>query len=156
MNSPTVSISTSTPICIINLALFGVCHITKRSNGNTYFPKSACTKVSKRLWNSADDWQFLGWIAKEYGLEACPAKLDYMNEHRKRHSITNPRGFLRTALVKDFQPPAFIVAKLKADESAKRESERCRKESEEWRQMTADFSYESAAASLQKLLDSLD
>ncbi len=58
--------------------------------------------------------------------------------------------------MKDFQPPAFIVAKLKADERAKRESERCRKESEEWRQMTAKFNHESAAASLQKLLDSLN
>jgi hypothetical protein len=79
-----------------------------------------------------------------------------MKEHRKQHSITNPKGFFRTALVKDFQPPASIVAKLKADERAKRESERCRKESEEWQQMTANFNYGSAAASLQKLLDSLD
>ncbi|MFC1717273.1 hypothetical protein ACFL6S_26670, partial [Candidatus Poribacteria bacterium] len=92
----------------------------------------------------------------EYGLEACLAKLDYMKEHRKQHSITNPKGFFRTALVKDFQPPMFIVAKLKADESAKREKERCRKKSEEWRQITTNFNYGSATASLQKLLDSLN
>lgn len=103
-----------------------------------------------------DDWQFFGWVAKEYGLEACLAKLDYMKEHRKQHSITNPKGFFRTALVKDFQPPAFIVAKLKADEAAEREKERCRRKSEEWRQMTTNFNYGSAAVSLQKLLDSLN
>ncbi len=103
-----------------------------------------------------DDWQFFGWVAKEYGLEACLAKLDYMKEHHRQHSIINPKGFFRTALVKDFQPPAFIVAKLKADEVAKHEKERCRRKSEEWRQMTTDFNYGSAAASLQKLLDSLN
>ena len=101
------------------------------------------------------DWAFFGWVAKEYGIEACLAKLDYMKEHRKQHSITNPKGFFRTALVRNFQPPAFIVTKLRADETAKREMERCRRESEEWQQITANFNYESAAASLQKLLDSL-
>ena len=103
-----------------------------------------------------DDWQFFGWVAKEYGLEACTTKLDYMKEHRKQCSITNPKGFFRTALVRDFQPPAFLVAKLKADERAKREIERCEKENERWRQITTNFNYESAAASLQKLMDSLD
>jgi hypothetical protein len=103
-----------------------------------------------------DDWQFFGWLAREYGLEACLGKLDYMKEHRKRHGITNPKGFFRTALARDFQPPAFIMAKLKADERAKREIERCQRESEEWRKMTASFNYELATASLQKLLDSLN
>jgi len=103
-----------------------------------------------------DDWKFFGWVAKTYGLDTCLAKLDYMKEHRKQHSITNPKGFFRTALVKDFQPPAFVLAKLKADEAARREKERCRKESEEWRSMTAGFSYETASASLRKLLDTLN
>ncbi len=103
-----------------------------------------------------DDWQFFGWIAKEYGIEACLAKLDYMKEHRKQHSITNPKGFFRTALSRDFQPPAFIVAKLRADEAAERAKERCRKKSEEWQQITTNFNYESAMASLQKLLDGLN
>ena len=49
-----MSIAAICYISIINLALFGVCSIAKRSNGNTYFPKSGFTKVSKRLWNSAD------------------------------------------------------------------------------------------------------
>ncbi len=103
-----------------------------------------------------DDWKFFGWAAKEYGVEACLSKLDYMREHRKQCSITNPKGFFRTALVRDFQPPAFLAAKLRADERAKREIERCGKESEKWRQITTNFNYESAAASLQKLMDSLN
>ncbi len=102
------------------------------------------------------DWSDFGWVAKEYGLEACLAKIDYMKEHRKQHSITNPKGFFRTALVRDFQPPAFIVAKIKADEVAKREKERCRRKREEWRQITTNCNYGSATASLQKLLDSLN
>ena len=103
-----------------------------------------------------DDWQFFGWITKQYGLEACLAKLDYMKEHRKQHSITNPKGFFRTALVRDFQPTAFIMTKLKADKAAKREKERCEQKSVEWRQITANFNYGSATASVQKLLDSLN
>ena len=103
-----------------------------------------------------DDWQFFGWLAKKYGLEACLIKLEYMKEHRKQHKITNPKGFFRTALIRDFQPPAFILAKLKADEAAEREKKRCRRKSEEWRQITTNFNYGSAAASLQKLLDNLN
>ncbi len=83
------------------------------------------------------------------------AKLEYMREHRKQNSLTNPKGFFRTALVKDFQPPAFIVAKLKADERAEREMERCRKKNKEWRQMTTNFNYESAMSACQKILDLL-
>jgi len=103
-----------------------------------------------------DDWQFFGWVAREYGLDVCLAKLDYMKEHRKQHNITNPKGFFRTALVRDFQPPAFVVAKLKANEKAKRAKEKSQKESEEWRQRTTNFNYEASAASLQKLLDNLN
>ena len=103
-----------------------------------------------------DDWQFFGWVAKEYGLETCLAKLDYMKEHRKQHSIANPKGFFRTALVRNFQPTAFVVAKLKADEQAKRAKEKSQKESEEWQQRTTNFNYGAATASLQKLLDNLN
>ncbi len=105
---------------------------------------------------AGDDWQFFGWATKTYGFEVCISKLDYMKEHRKLHSITNPKGFFRTALARDFQPPAFIVAKLKADGKAEREIERCRKENQAWERRVAEFSYEKAAASLQKLLDTLD
>ncbi len=60
------------------------------------------------------------------------------------------------ALRANYQLPEYIMAKRKADESAEREKERCLRESEEWRSMTANFSYESAAAELQKLLDTLN
>jgi len=103
-----------------------------------------------------DDWQFFGWAAKEYGLDICLEKLNYMKEHRKQHEITNPKGFFRAALTKDYKPPAFIQAKIKADENAKREKERCQKESEEWQKMTASFNYEGAMTSLSKLMDSLN
>ena len=103
-----------------------------------------------------DDWQFFGWIAKEYGLDICLEKLNYMKEHYKQHEITNPKGFFRMALVKDYQLPAFILAKIKADENARREKELCQKESEEWREMTASFNYEGAMASLNQLLETLN
>ncbi len=79
-----------------------------------------------------------------------------MKEHRKRHAIANPKGFFRTALVEDYQVPAFIAAKLKADERARREKERFQRESEQWDAVVANFNYESAMASLQKLLDTLN
>ena len=60
------------------------------------------------------------------------------------------------ALIKDYQVPAFTVAKLKADERARREVEDFQRESKQWDATIANFNYESAATSLQKLLDTLN
>ncbi len=103
-----------------------------------------------------NDWAFFGWTAKTYGVEVCMEKLDYMGEHRKQHPITNPKGFFRSALDKDYQPPASIATKIKADEGARRAIERSQREREEWDKTVSDFNYESAAASIQKLLDTLN
>ena len=103
-----------------------------------------------------DDWAFFGWAASTYGLEACLEKLNYMIEHRKQHSITNPKGFFRFALERDYQPAKSIAAKIRADEQARREKERFQRESEEWDKMAANFNYESAMASVQKILDMLN
>ena len=79
-----------------------------------------------------------------------------MGEHRKQHSITNPKGFFRSALDKDYQIPASIAAKIRADEGARLAIERSHTEREEWDKTVSDFNYESATASLQKLLDTLN
>ena len=109
--------------------------------------------VSKARDN--DDWTFFGWAAKAYGLEACLAKLNYMKESQKRHNITNPKGFFRFALEKDYRLPAFIAAKIKADAAARKEKERCQREAKEWDKKVANFKYEPATASVQKILNML-
>ena len=112
---------------------------------------------SKLFSESAEegDWGYFGYLTRTYGVEACASKLNYMSEHRKSHPIINPKGFLRRALECDYQPPAFIVAKIKADEAARVAGEHSRRAAQEWEGRIQEFDYEAAAASLQSLLDTL-
>lgn len=160
--SPTPKLSLPPPIYSIN-------NIPGKKRKQTMGPN---TEESKKKKNAAaavrfrflsifpearddDDWGFFGWVARDFGLEACLEKLNYMAEHRKQHTITNPKGFFRMALVKDYQLPARAVAKIKADERARRSVERARKERKEWDKKVASFNYESAMASVQNILDML-
>ena len=89
-----------------------------------------------------DDWKFFGWAIKEYGLEACMYQLNYMKEHRKKHPIANPKGFFKCSLEKNYQIPAFMTAKIKADERADfaiEHGNKLRKEREQWQKEAVDF-----------------
>ena len=101
------------------------------------------------------DWSYFGYLTSTYGVDTCIDKINYMCEHRRRHPITNPKGFLRRALEYDYTPPAFILAKIKADRAAKLALERSRKESQEWRTMVQQFDYEASMAALNKLMVTL-
>ena len=89
-----------------------------------------------------DDWKFFSGVIKDYGLEACMYQLNYMKEHRKKHPIANPKGFFKCSLEKNYQIPAFITAKIKADERADfaiEHGNKLRKEREQWQKEAVDF-----------------
>jgi hypothetical protein len=117
--------------------------------------RSEFLKLFPEARDNNDDWKFFGWVTKEYGVDICLGKIKYMREHRRHHTICNPKGFLRMALVRDYQIPASIAAKIHGDERAKLAIERSRRESEEWRRHVASFDYDAAQAACQKILDML-
>jgi len=102
------------------------------------------------------DYGFWGYLAKTYGIDRCMDKINYMGEHRRHHPINNPKGFLRRALECNYSPPLSIVAKLKADESARRATERSRMEAQEWEARVQSHDYEASTAELQKLMATLN
>ena len=102
-----------------------------------------------------DDWPLFGWAVKNYGLDTCMSKLEWMREFQKANAISNPKGLFRMSLAKDYQPSAWIAAKMKADRRAELASERSRKELDEWGKHVEDFNFEAATVSLQRLLDAL-
>jgi len=103
-----------------------------------------------------DDWKFFGWAVKEYGLEACMDNLNYMKEHRKKHPITNPKGFFRASLEKDYQVPKFISEKIKADKRAELSCQKTRDMIAEMEATKANMNYEAGAMALQKIMDMLN
>ena len=110
-----------------------------------YFPEAA----------NKDDWSLFGWAIKNYGVDTCTDKIKWMHEHGKTHPIINPKGLFRMALVKDYQPSAFVKAKMHGDEKARRAIENGRRRAEEWEKMVANFDYDVASASLQELIEKL-
>ena len=125
---------------------FGSNTTTIRCLFSTYFPESI----------TSDDWGYFGYLVTTYGMRACRSKIDYMSEHRKSHTITNPKGFLRSALQFDYQMPKSILLKIKADESARLAGERTRRKSQEWRSRVSNFNYGNASTSLSKLIETLN
>ncbi len=106
--------------------------------------------------SDTNDWGFFGYIVTTYGMEACRSKIDYMAEHRKSHTITNPKGFLRRALEHDYQIPRSILLKIKADEAARLAAERTRRNTQEWRSRVSNYDYGSSMAALNKLMETLN
>ena len=103
-----------------------------------------------------DDWKFFGWAVKEYGLETCMDNLNYMKEHRKKHPITNPKGFFRSSLEKDYQVPKFISEKIKADKRAELSCQKTKDMIAEMEATKANINYEAGAMALQKIMDMLN
>ena len=128
------------------ISKFGSGTATIRCLFSNHFPKSI----------ENNDWGYFGYLVTTYGMEICKNKINYMSEHRKSHTITNPKGFLRCALQFDYQMPKSILLKVKADESARLAGERTRRESKEWRTMVSKFDYSNASAALSKLIEILN
>ena len=103
-----------------------------------------------------NDWSYFGYLITTYGMEACTDKINYMAEHRKLHTLTNPKGFLRRALEHNYQIPKSIILKLRAEESAKLAGECTRSKSQEWRATVSNFDYGNASVALAKLMESLN
>ena len=103
-----------------------------------------------------DDWPLFGWAVSTYGADMCLDKLRLLCEYRKQHEVGNPKGMFRMALTRDYQPSKGVRARLRAEEAAKAARERSCRESAEWEDRVQAFSYESAAASLSKLMEALN
>lgn len=81
-----------------------------------------------------ENYMFLHWAAKRYGISAMQGKLDILNRQRARGvKFTNPWGWLRSALSRDYQHNQYDRHVLEAKERSKRAIERSQRESEEWR-----------------------
>ena len=102
------------------------------------------------------DWAFFGWAVKNYGLETCLDKIDYMKEHKKRYVINNPKGFLRSALEKNYNPPKFVSEKIKADKRAELSHQKTLNMIAEMETTKANMNYEAGAMALQNIIDMLD
>ena len=116
-----------------------------RSEFIKYFPEAM----------NGNDWGLFGWAARDYGVDTCEAKIQWMREYGRTNPINNPKGLFRMALRNDYQPSAFIRAKMHGDEKARRAIEHGRRRAEEWREMVENFDYDTASASLQKLIDTI-
>jgi hypothetical protein len=102
-----------------------------------------------------DDWPLFGWAAKSYGIDTCLDKLRLLGEYRKGRPINNPKGMFRMALVNDYQLPARTVARIRAEEAARKAIEESQRRSEEWSETVANFDYNAATVALQKLMETL-
>ncbi len=125
-------------------------------------PKKAVASVRFKFLSifpetkAEDDWRFFGWAIKEYGLETCMDKLNYMKEHRKKHRIANPKGFFRFSLEKDYQVPKFISEKIKADKRAELSCQKTKDMIAEMEATKANINYEAGAMALQNIIDMLN
>ena len=154
---PSTEVS-SAPYSIISNSLNIINKHTEEQNGEEKRknPKKAVASVRFYFLSTfpetkaEDDWKFFGWMIKEYGLEACMYQLNYMKEYRKKHPITNPKGFFKCSLEKNYQIPAFITAKIKADERANLAIEHgksIKAQMAQWQKEAVDFNTGQAAIS---------
>ena len=103
-----------------------------------------------------DDWKFFGWAVKEYDLEVCMDRLNYMKEYRKKHPIANPKGFFRSALQKNYTPSKFISEKIKGDKRAELSHQKTRNLVAEMEAAKDNMNYEAGAMALKNIIDMLD
>ncbi len=85
-----------------------------------------------RSWGTElepNDYAFVGWSIKNYGIDAVMQKLDIMKCQRNRGvSFSNPLGWLRSALNRDYGFCKWDTEVLKGKERANKASERSKLE----------------------------
>ncbi len=85
-----------------------------------------------RSWGTeleGKDYAFVGWSLKTYGVEAVQQKIEIMKLQRSRGvTFSNPLGWLRSALSKNYRYSSWDADVTKAKERARRESERSKLE----------------------------
>ncbi len=81
-----------------------------------------------RSWGTElepNDYAFVGWSLKTYGIDAVQQKLDIMKFQRNRGaSFSNPLGWLRSALSRDYGFCRWDTEVLKGKKRANKASER--------------------------------
>ncbi len=76
-----------------------------------------------------NDYAFVGWCLKEYGIEAVNEKIQILKFQRNRGvKFSNPLGWLRSALARDYRYSRWDCDVMKAKERAEKESERSKLE----------------------------
>ena len=75
------------------------------------------------------DYAFARWAVESYGAKAVESKIKIARFQIKRGiKFTNPLGWLRDALTRDYQPAKFDGQVLQAHEKARRQRERQERE----------------------------
>ncbi len=76
-----------------------------------------------------NDYAFVGWSLKTYGVDAVQQKLEIMKRQRNRGvSFSSPLGWLRSALSRDYGFCSWDTEVLKGKERANKASERAKLE----------------------------
>ena len=85
-----------------------------------------------RSWGTElepNDYAFVGWSLKTYGIDAVQQKLEIMKRQRNRGVIfSNPMGWLRSALSRDYGFSKWDTEVLKGKKRANKASERAKLE----------------------------
>lgn len=157
----TTEISSALYIYNINLSTFKNKQTVKDQNPNSASIKNiftVCNQFTSIFPDTKEDGDlgFFGWAVKNYGLDVCIDKISYMKEHKKRHPIVNPKGFLRFALEKDYQAPKFIFEKIKADKRAELAYQHSQTMLAEMEVQKANMNYEAGAIALKNIMAMLD
>ena len=107
--------------------------------------KQATASVCRRLKllgfePEPGDYAFIGWCVKVFGAAAVEQKVKIMKFQTGRGvKFSNPFGWLRVALTRNFQYSRWDSEVMKAKERAKRASERSRLETERQRRERAEI-----------------
>jgi hypothetical protein len=117
-----------------------------------------------------NDYAFIGWCFKHYGVEAVNEKIQIMKFQRHRGvEFSNPLGWLRSALMNDYGFSKWDIDVIKAKERARRAAELSRLEQmrrdrerqnleclkQEAEAIKAQFTPEDRAALRKKALDQI-
>ena len=107
---------------------------TESSEAEKENQKKAAAAVCSlfRSWGTElepNDYAFVGWSIKNYGIDAVQQKLDIMKCQRNRGvSFSNPLGWLRSALSRDYGFCNWDKEVLKGKERANKAAERSKLE----------------------------
>ncbi len=106
--------------------------------------KIVCSEFLKIFPNAVPTMALFCYAVKLLGLERALENLKIVRDYSTRHKVKNPCGLFRDCIDKNYEPPARLRLRMKADAGAEKAIQKASEEFQKELEYRQNFSWESS------------